>query len=105
MSGASGLPVSALRVDGGASVMDLLLQLQADQLGVTVSRPRIQESTAVGAAYLAGLAEGVWGGVDELAELWQLEAAFEPGPDRSGADADYEQWRRAVERARRWERA
>jgi glycerol kinase len=105
MSGASGLPVSALRVDGGASVMDLLLQLQADQLGVTVSRPRIQESTAVGAAYLAGLAEGVWGSVDELAELWQLEAAFEPDPDRSGADADYEQWRRAVERARRWERA
>jgi glycerol kinase len=105
MSAASGLPVSALRVDGGASVMDLLLQLQADQLGVTVSRPRIQESTAVGAAYLAGLAEGVWGSVEELSGLWQLDAAFEPDADRSGADADYEQWRRAVERARQWERA
>jgi glycerol kinase len=84
--------------------MDLLLQLQADQLGVTVSRPRIQEITAVGAAYLAGLAEGVWSGLDDLAALWQLDAAFEPDPDRSSADADYEQWRRAVERARGWER-
>ncbi len=104
MAKAAGCEVTALRVDGGAAVMDLLLQLQADQLGVVVSRPRSEETTAIGAAYLAGLAEGVWGGLDEVAAQWQLDAAFEPDPDRSAADAAYEQWQRAVERSRRWER-
>ena len=67
MSAASGTQVTALRADGGASVMDLLLQLQADQLQVPVARPTVQETTALGAAYLAGLAEGVWGSLDDLA--------------------------------------
>jgi glycerol kinase len=102
MAAASGHVVSALRVDGGAAVMDLLLQLQADQLGVTVSRPRQQETTAIGAAFLAGLAEGVWADLDALAARWQLDAAFEPAPDRAAADAAYGTWRRAVERARHW---
>src|SRR5437762_12450006 len=66
MTAASGHAVRALRADGGASVMDLLLQLQADQLQVPVTRPVVQETTALGAAYLAGLAEGVWGSLDDL---------------------------------------
>ena len=103
MTSASGRTVAALRVDGGASVMDLLMQLQADQLGVTVSRPRVQETTAVGAAYLAGLAEGVWGSTDEIAANWQLDASFEPVDDRTAANVSYAGWRRAVERSMAWE--
>src|SRR5439155_13501216 len=89
-----------LRVDGGASVMDLLCQFQADQLGVLVRRPAVQETTALGAAFLAGLAEGVWSSTDELAKTWRLDAEFTPNPDRAHADALYADWQRAVERAR-----
>jgi glycerol kinase len=70
MTAASGTPLAALRVDGGASIMDSLLQMQADQLGVTVQRPRDQETTALGAAYLAGLAEGVWPSLAAIGERW-----------------------------------
>jgi glycerol kinase len=103
MSAASGQQVRALRADGGASVMDLLLQLQADQLQVPVARPVVQETTALGAAYLAGLAEGVWASVDELATHWHLDAEFAPAVPAGVADAKYAQWQRAVERARAWE--
>ena len=102
MSAASGRAVEELRVDGGASVMDLLLQLQADQLDVPVARPEIQETTALGAAYLAGLAEGVWSSLDEVGGQWHLDVRFEPSGDRDGADAAHTQWRRAVERSRGW---
>jgi glycerol kinase len=105
MASASGREVSALRVDGGASVMNLLLQLQADQLGVPVARPRFEETTAVGAAFLAGLAEGVWGDLDEVAQCWQLDVEVMPTADRTFADIYYEQWQRAVERSRSWARA
>jgi glycerol kinase len=101
MSAASGMPITSLRVDGGASVMDLLLQFQADQLQIPVARSRIADTTAVGAAYLAGLAEGVWDSLDDLAQLWDADA--EARPRRTG-DESYEQWRRAVERARHWAR-
>jgi glycerol kinase len=104
MVAASGIAISELRVDGGASVMDLLCRFQADQLGVTVVRPVDQETTALGAAFLAGLAEGVWSDVDAIAERWSAEATFEPTPDRAVADALHTQWRRAVERARDWAR-
>jgi glycerol kinase len=83
-------------------VMDLLCQFQADQLGVTVQRPVDQETTALGAAYLAGLAEGVWPGLDALAEQWQLEAEFIPTADRTTADSLHAQWLRAVDRSRNW---
>ena len=90
MVAASGTPLTDLRVDGGASVMDLLLQFQADQLGVTVRRPRDQETTALGAAYLAGLAEGVW---PDLAAVGAAVGArtprSTPAPDRTAADAAY----------------
>jgi glycerol kinase len=102
MAGASGRSISALRVDGGASVMNLLLQLQADQLGVPVARPRNEETTALGAAFLAGLAEGVWGDLDDVARCWQLDVEVSPAADRTFADIYYEQWQRAVERSRAW---
>jgi len=102
MARAAGRQVQELRVDGGAAAMDLLLQLQADQLGVTVRRPVDQETTALGAAYLAGLAEGVWGSLDEIAAAWQEDAAFRPADDRSLADAGYRTWLRGVERSRAW---
>ena len=100
MVAASGTPITDLRVDGGASVMDLLLQLQADQLGVSVSRPTDQETTALGAAYLAGLAEGVWPDLESVSRMWQLDATFEPAADRTFAEIFHGQWLRAVDRSR-----
>jgi glycerol kinase len=104
MVAASGTPLRELRVDGGASVMDLLMQLQADQLGVVVRRPHDQETTALGAAFLAGLAEGVWPSLDSVTERWELAAEFTPtGGDLAVlAGLQYDQWRRAVERSRDW---
>jgi glycerol kinase len=104
MSSASGRPVADLRVDGGASVMDLLLQLQADQLQVPVARSRVTDTTAVGAAYLAGLAEGVWDSLDDVAANWGADARVEPAVGASSANALYDRWQRAVERAQGWDR-
>jgi glycerol kinase len=101
MSASSGHPIVALRADGGASDNDLLLQLQADQLQVPVQRPVVRETTALGAAYLAGMAEGVWSSLDEVAAQWALDREFEPGAD---GDAAHAQWRRAVERSLGWAR-
>ena len=102
MVAASGTPITDLRVDGGAAVMDLMLQMQADQLGVTVRRPVDQETTALGAAFLAGLAEGVWPDLDAIEATWRLDATFEPQPDRTFTDLAHAQWLRAVERSRGW---
>ena len=102
MAVAAGVGMSDLRVDGGASVMDDMLQFQADQLGVTVRRPTDQETTALGAAYLAGLAEGVWPSLAAITAEWTLEAAFEPASDRTLADLGHAGWQRAVERSRDW---
>ncbi|MEZ5261303.1 MAG: FGGY-family carbohydrate kinase [Acidimicrobiales bacterium] len=102
MSAASGVEVTALRVDGGAAAMDLLLQIQADQLGVPVTRPKQTETTALGAAALAGLGAGLFAGLDELAGHWQPDAAFTPSADRRDVDTSFRSWRRAVERSRRW---
>jgi glycerol kinase len=90
---------AALRVDGGASANDLLLQLQADQLQRLVERPVIAETTALGAASLAGLATGVWSSRAELAAAWQLDRRFTPGPRDEAAHA---RWRSAVERTKGW---
>jgi glycerol kinase len=89
----------ALRVDGGASANDLLMQLQADQLQRPVERPVIVETTALGAAFLAGLATGVWSSREELADAWQLDRRFTPGPPD---DASHARWRNAVERTKGW---
>jgi glycerol kinase len=102
MAVASPHPLSALRVDGGAAAMDLLLELQAEQSRMPVARPRSLESTALGAATVAGLAEGVWSSLDELAALWQAETVFEPQLPAELTDAVHESWRRAVEKSKGW---
>lgn len=94
--------LSSLRVDGGAAANDLLCQIQADQLGVPVERPQVVETTALGAAFLAGLGAGVWGSTDDLRHTWNLDHRFEPGVDRAAADAAHARWRDAVERSKGW---
>jgi glycerol kinase len=101
MQGDTGRPLTELRVDGGASVMDVLCQFQADLIGIPVSRPRQIETTALGAAFLAGLSAGAWTDAD-LAGLWKLDRNFEPAISRDQADTLQAQWRRAVERSRNW---
>jgi glycerol kinase len=95
-------PLIELRVDGGATVNDLLMQFQADLLGVPVVRPRVTETTALGAAYLAGLATGFWSSPEELAAGWQAERIFVPSISRDQAGDLMRHWSRAVERARGW---
>ena len=103
MTSAAGVSVTDMRVDGGAAVMDILLQLQANQLGVNVLRPRELETTAMGAAYLAGLAEGVWPSLQSVTDAWQLDQQF--APSLSGTESnDYELWKRAVSRSLQWAR-
>jgi len=102
ITAAAGTPISELRVDGGASVMDVLCQFQADVLGVAVRRPTVQETTALGAAYLAGLAEGVWASPTEAAASWAEESVFEPSMPGDDVARRYDEWHRAVERARGW---
>ncbi|MGH8697053.1 MAG: FGGY-family carbohydrate kinase, partial [Burkholderiales bacterium] len=94
--------LAELRVDGGATANDLLMQFQADLLGVPVARPRVLETTALGAAYLAGLATGVWRSAEEIASQWRRERLFEPRLSRDAAESRLSRWARAVERAKRW---
>jgi glycerol kinase len=96
------IPLTELRVDGGASRNNLLMQLQADFLGVPVVRPRVTETTALGAAYLAGLATGFWSGADEIASQWQVDRRFEPRLPAAERAAKLARWRQAVERAKGW---
>ena len=100
----AGQPMKELRVDGGAANNDLLMQFQADLLGVPVVRPQVTETTALGAAYLAGLAVGFWQDESELTALWRSERRFEPAMARDKRDALFADWRRAVERTRNWAR-
>ena len=94
-----GAPVTELRVDGGASVNDLLMQFQADLLGIPVIRPKVIETTALGAAYLAGLSAGVWAGTDELAAQWQVDRTFHPTMSRERALESMQRWEHAVTQA------
>jgi glycerol kinase len=96
----AGVPIAELRVDGGAAANNLLMQHQADLLGVPVVRPRIIETTALGAAYLAGLTAGVWGDVAEIANHWQIDRIFEPQISRDAAENKLHEWARAVQRVR-----
>jgi glycerol kinase len=101
---ASGTRPAEMRVDGGASAMDLLLQFQADLIGVPVKRAAVQETTALGAAFLAGLAEDVWDSPATVNATWQADASYEPAMDGAERDARMTTWRRAVERSRDWDR-
>ncbi|WP_341679051.1 glycerol kinase GlpK [Niveibacterium sp. SC-1] len=98
----AGMRLTGMRVDGGASVNNLLMQIQADLLGVPVIRPEVAETTALGAAYLAGLSVGVWKDETELARQWRAERVFEPGITRGEAEARMNRWREAVGRIRDW---
>lgn len=98
----SGIPLTELRVDGGASRNDFLMQFQADILGIPVVRPVNTETTAAGAAYLAGLATGFWPGIDELKQLWKRERTFEPRMSDSDRERLLEGWSRAIGRAANW---
>lgn len=99
----SGLPLTELRVDGGAASNDLLMQLQADVAGVTVVRPEIVETTALGAAFLAGLAVGVWSDEDEIASLWREDRRFTPAMDEAQRTELRERWAQGVQRSKGWE--
>jgi glycerol kinase len=94
--------LSELRVDGGAAANDLLMQFQADLLGVPVLRPKVLETTALGAAYLAGLTVNLWKSRDEIAAQWRLARRFEPRMERKQAEAKMARWRDAVSRSRNW---
>ena len=102
MEADSGNRLAALKVDGGAVANNLLMQFQADLLGVPVDRPQITETTALGAAYLAGLATGVWASKEELKKSWQLDTRFAPSLDQQEADNLYKGWKRAVKHAANW---
>ena len=103
MSAAAGREIAELRIDGGAAVNNLLCSIQADQLGAPVSRPVVTETTALGAAMLAGLAEGVWSSPAEAASLWRLDRRFRPSGDRTEADRLHALWRQAVQRTLHWQ--
>ncbi len=105
MTADSGVTLKALRVDGGAVVNNLLMQFQADILGVPVQRPKVAETTALGAAYLAGLAVGFWDSQQQVAEQWAVDRTFEPQMSESEREKLYAGWKRAVERSRGWEQA
>jgi glycerol kinase len=103
MQADSGLPLAQLRVDGGASQNNLLMQIQADVLGIDVVRPKNAESTVLGAAYLAGLAVGYWPDKEAIASQWQVDRVFRPAIDAEARAAVLQTWRRALERAKNWE--
>jgi glycerol kinase len=104
MESDSGIRAAALRVDGGATHSDFLMQFQADILGVTVERPVITEMAALGACYLAGLGIGFWQGREELSRQWKVEKTFEPHMSESRREELYADWKRAVERSFQWAR-
>ena len=103
MQSESKLPLTTLKVDGGAASNAMLLQFQADLLHVTVRRPVVAETTALGAAYLAGLAVGYWDGLDDVRNNWALDREFRPTMDQAHRDKLYAGWKKAVERSLRWE--
>lgn len=99
----SGIKVDVLRVDGGAAVNNFLMQFQSDILGIPVERPVVNETTALGAAYLAGLAVGYWKNTEEIEKLWQLDKRFEPTMEKENREILYSKWKKAVSRALMWE--
>jgi len=102
MEADSGMEIKELRVDGGATRNDLLMQFQSNLLNCKVIRPNVVETTALGAAYLAGLAVGYWDSVEEIQQLWQSEKEFTPDPDRTGINKAIRGWRKAIHAAQAW---
>ena len=102
MAADSGVPVSTLKVDGGMVANELLMQFQADILGTPVVRPKVTETTALGAAYAAGLAVGFWPGTEALRENWGVDRTFEPAMDVAQRETLYDGWKKAVTRTLDW---
>ena len=102
MNEAAGIPIAALNVDGGASANDLLMQMQADIMGAPVRRPKNVESTAMGAAYLAGLAVGYWQSKDDVLQNRSVEREFYPAISHTEREEKLAQWRKAVKAAGGW---
>jgi glycerol kinase len=102
MEADSGVPLTELKVDGGAVRNNLLMQLQADLLGVPVVRPKVNETTALGAAYAAGLATGFWTSLDELRKHWKVDKKFEPVMSAEKREEMYGGWKKAIEKAKGW---
>jgi glycerol kinase len=100
----TGIKILELRVDGGASKNDLLMQIQADILGLRIIRPLILETTSLGAAYLAGLATGYWRNLSDIASMWKIEREFKPKMDEAEREKLYKVWKAAVERSLGWAR-
>lgn len=99
----SQIELNELKADGGASVNEFLMQFQADILDIPVLRPVIRETTALGAAYLAGLGTGIWSSREEIAQAWHLDKTFRPSGDKKHFDALYHKWKKAVERSMKWD--
>ncbi|MBB6218859.1 glycerol kinase [Anaerosolibacter carboniphilus] len=99
----SGINLQALKVDGGAVANNFLMQFQSDILGVPVDRPEVTETTALGAAYLAGLAVGFWDDKQEIAKKWNVDRTFDPGMEEEKKEGKYKGWKKAVDRALKWE--
>jgi glycerol kinase len=102
MSRDTGRRVPLLRVDGGGTASELMMQFQADILGVPIERSAVPETTALGAAYLAGLAVGFWSGLEEIADHWRSDARFEPAMGDGERKRLYGDWQSAVQRAKGW---
>lgn len=102
MEADSGISIKELRVDGGASVNKTLMQFQSDILGIPIVRPKVTETTALGAAYLAGLAVGFWKSTNELQKKWEIDARFEPEMKTSEKERLLEKWNQAVEKSKNW---
>ncbi|RYY52517.1 MAG: glycerol kinase, partial [Chitinophagaceae bacterium] len=102
MQADAGLPITEVRVDGGATVNDHLMQFQSDMISASVVRPQVTETTALGAAYLAGLAVGFWKDLAELQQYWQVDKVFEPGMDADTKEEMQKGWKKAVRAAQAW---
>ena len=99
----SGIELKTLKVDGGAVANNFLMQFQSDLLGVPVDRPEITEITALGAAYLAGLAVGFWDSKEDVVEKWSMDRQFTPVMSKEDHDSKYDGWKKAVDRSKGWE--
>ena len=104
MENDTGLTLTSLKADGGASRDSFLMQFQADVIGCKVRRPAIRETTALGAAYLAGLAVGVWHSLEELSQLWECDIVYEPRMDSAQREKLLHDWHKAVQRSLGWAR-
>ena len=103
MKADSGIELQELRVDGGASVSNIMMQIQADMINTQVNRPKCVETTALGAAYLAGLAVGFWNSMEEIEGIREVSRVFTPAMDKDTRDRLYAGWKKAVERSMKWE--